>query len=436
MPELKQPALLVDLAVERLAICFSHHCLALVVKEALDDLRRDVEMIRNYVVSHVPRYLYTRFQVKLLYIIRDTNAPRTHKLTISKIMMSARLVGFEGEFVCHPDPWEAHRVTRVRARVQSECAISRDFELFDLCNLMAFKMWHTCTDAYLELIAQNCPKLGKIDVSHSRNVTDTGLRALSRCSNLRRVMYSGCSVSIQGIDCLFSVNGEIREMIAWSDMQGFDISDPSIHPAIECLNCNGASDISNRYLNSIVGKFPNLTSLIIHNSGISGDVYTLSELGKLSRLDLFSDNSVDWMNLRSLLRSVGSNIEELKVPITSQSDINSIYELCGNVTSLTLSDLSRNRIVIPPFKNLTNLECYRLEHEQGVVEFGRMPQLQELSILGFDMESDIESSIVDHERFPKLGEIWIEENPNSNVIERLRHIAKTNNLDLTVNVFY
>lgn len=376
MPKLNRPATLQDLAIRRLATYFCDHCIIHDGIKTWCDFSSDIEALKNYLVSTVPMEFYRRFEIAVLERIKYPSG--THKPTVVRVKMLSAIAGFESNFISHLDHCDAEKITELsilRPQWRNKWVMSRNLDSRDLKHLTIFEMRESCSDACIKTIAQNCPELRIIDVSHSDNVTDVGLRALGSLSNLRRAKYTLCSVTLQGIEDLISINDNIEGMSAWTDIAGCDLWSPSIHPGIQSLTLTdhelGEESRTDR-LRRVVRKFSNLITLIIEiDNNLSEDLSVLTGLGKLSHLEIDLRSSPNlsefWQHLATLLGSIGADIEVLSVPVSQQSQLDLIYERCKNIKYLDLSIRKLehhepglqviNRLVVPPFSNLTVLRC-------------------------------------------------------------------------------
>lgn len=451
MPQLIQPASLTDTSMNILMKFCATCCHRWSAQGSLEKLRESVAVIKRDISPLIPHNLSARFHDKLLFMFyclrqpRDPHRSRSHDKAVLEIIMDTKIRGLTFDvtpLLFFLDLRDAHRIQGLEKLDISLFwnPLLNSLASFQLKDLIKFVFRNECTDADLQIIGQNCPKLLTLDVSGSKKVTDVGLHALSDCSNLCIVSVACCSVSLNGINDLLSVNKKIYMLSGWDD-NGFDClthEDASVYPSIQYFELE-YDYISNELLRSMVSKFPNLTMTSVSGK-LLGDINVLQNLQKLSRLDLAEVSGLTWDNIQSFLRDVGTKMIELSLPIDPgaaivvQNDLNFIFNHCGNLESLTFAhrgDIEVDKLTVPPFSKLKTLRCYCLRdsHRPTSLEFGRMLKLESIWITGFYLSTEkLESMILNHSYFPNLKSISISGFRNRNDSQHLRQVVRDNNI--------
>lgn len=431
--------------------------------DSLDKLYQAVALIKKNISPNVPWQSSAEFHTRFLRQFEVHKKLQgvcdvSYKRAALEIIFDTEIEGLDcRDLIDCLERHDAHRIRRITELEISPVTIPYSLDNFNLQFLTKFCHAGGCTDTDLEIVGQNCSKLEELSVGYGDAITDLGLSFLAPCSELRILGIDGCSrVSHRGIREFLSVHKKIGKLSAWPDAVGYGFDcfsepDLSVYPSISHFSMESVSS-SRKQLLSIVEKFPNLI-LIEFSGDIEGDLRILRCMNKLSHLHLGKLHDIDWDNLKQLLGFIGANIVDLRtfnndVPYGNtlpshevQNYLNFVFNACGNIESLTFEfepEYLREKLVIPPFKKLKFLECCAEmgnEYDQREIdlEFRQMLNLETLIINGFVLApKTMESMIFDNSMFPNLKEFHILEFVDSDVIERIRLIAKENNLDVRI----
>lgn len=461
MPRVRQPVPLQDSAMGTLIKNCTIACYRCGIEESLHELHQAVTFIKDNIGSSMPKKLAVEFYNGLLEELSFPGHPRLcppfcHLRIVVNIITDEKLIGLKctSKILDSLGPREIRRV-RGFTELKLE-TVPYSLRKLHLEYVTTFIHEYACTNSYLVILGQDCPKLNYVDISSSRKVTDVGLHCLCSCPNLRYLSVAKCTtISREGLNYFLSINSSVRELFAWnySNDAGFDFYsvpegdiDDSVHPSIRSFAIVSTfnSDISDCHLNSLVTKFPNLSSVKLYGK-LYGDLGILQSLPYLSKIDFTPDSDTNWAQFQLLLRSIGSQINDLIVRCgavyITQKDVDLLHQLCENLKFLVIecsvaSDLAK--LAIPPFQRLKDLQCIRTSFASRAyvtLGFGKMSELLNLQINGFAMSTDqIRSIILDHTNFPnlqKIGlpDIWIRPD-----LEGLKKIAKDNNVDLEFTI--
>lgn len=450
MPQFKQPSTVQDIAMNCLVSFFKTRFDDCGNRYQFDELGRLVAGIKTDVHPRIPWPLAAEFYRRLLelhpiWFFRYRTA--AYKI-LMQVVMDEDIVGLKcpRRGLEHLDSDELSRIRGL---------IELDFYANDvphicsrLRDLRKVRFFDRCTDADLEIIAKNCPRLEHLNVCRSF-VTDVGLLSLSQCKKLRCVIASLCPrVSIRGINDLLSANESIRELSAWNERLGkgfdcFSTLDPSAYPSIESFSVV-IDLISDEHLRVIVEKFPNLTSLKL-GGHVAGDLSVLKSLSKLSKLELGLRSHWTWDDLQSRLICVGDKVNKLSICSTSigdamQNELNFIFEVCENLEYLEFSclvDAHHQTIRIPPFKNLTNLLFNNRGKCQPIVEFGKMLKVKEITVRNCETTLEtVTSLILGNVEYPNLKFLSLADSRFHNINGRnsIEKMVQDNNINLEIDI--
>lgn len=463
MPCVKQPAPLQDTAMGVMVEYFSTLCHKYGGENSLHKLRQAVAFIKQNVGSNMPKKFAVEFYNGFLgtLSLRDHLRLRTafcHLRIALDIVMDETLIGLKctSQILNSLRPKE---ISRVRGFTEIKLQIAAPYSLrkLHLEHVTTFIHKYACTDSNLVVVGQCCPKLNHVDVSSSSEVTDVGLYGLCSCPNLRYLSVACCpAVSLEGLNHFLSKNKSVRELFAWQHTNdtGFDFHDDpeadhyeAVHPSIESFTMTQDffASIEHYDLNRLVNKFPNLRSVKLYGK-FAGDLCILKSLKNLSKIDFVSDEGSTWAELEPLLKCVGSQITTLVVRYGAvdirQRDVDSMFQLCENLEFLRIECWAESdpvKLVIPSSQKLKDLYCVDLAETEVIditLEFGQLPQLENLQIHGFPMSTNqIESIILDHINFPNLKRIGIPDFWIRDDVKGLARIAKNKNLNLKLGPF-
>lgn len=328
MPKLKQPALLLKMAMNVLVDYFADYCHKSSVEGSVEKLRRGVAFIKEDVGPSLPFQLAPAFYERFLreFLGPDAGHIASHQRVVLEVIMDRKMIGLKCPNIGSLDMDDAHRIQGLQELVLDDRRCYK-LDMFRLEDLTAITYIHSCTDSDLELINENCKKLKYLDIKESIGVTDEGLRALGSCVELRDVFVHGCEkVTHKGIQDFLSIHRKIERLYAWKDCRKpgfycFSTEGWSVYPSIKAFSVIGVK-ITNWMLRKVTEKFPNLSSIeIIGNTFYSpADLSILGSLSKLSALDIIRNCNWNWDILEQLLKSNGANITSLRVTASSGFD--------------------------------------------------------------------------------------------------------------------
>lgn len=442
------PASLQETAKDVLVGFFSTYCYKCSIGGDLGKLRQVVAHMKEDLDPRIPCHLaadiYNEFMEKYSW-------PREKRVLeiMMELIMDRKIIGLKCSS-SNLDSLDFHQLSRINDIQELELT-TRLVHLagLHLGDLRKLTYRENCTDADLKVIGQSCARLEYLDVSHSRKVTDVGLRALGPCTNLSSVAASRCSVSLNGINELLSVNQKIRKLSAWTydDDEGFDCSDPSalsVYPSIETFAFVPRFPTRNLHQSLAAAvKFPNLRSVKISRY-LAEDLSTLRSLSQLSELELKCDGHCTWNNLHTILRSFGATIKKLSFTCSEnldnlQNQLNFIQELCGDLEYLKIMFLvseERRILFIPHFRKLKTLVL--LNHgvsDTDLLNFSHLPELERFVVRETGMTTEtIELLICDKTKFPNLKYLDLLELPSRVYMGCLmQRIGKRGRPNLTIS---
>lgn len=237
-------------------------------------------------------------------------------------------------------------------------------------NLICFILCFDCTDNIITAVAQNCKRLGKLDVTASRSVTDRSIPALLKCENLREIKLYKTSITVTGYAELFLEHlyvenigrcdelGSVLEYIHERN-QNFQ---KSFHiKAFECRN------FTMEHLFLSVDMCPCITSLCILRDDRIDDLTILASLIHLRELKLLSCEFYTH-GVKTLLELKGPAIISLHLEHVGEIDINALMDISQSspkIQNLTfyncefsehLPTYTRN-LKIAPFRLLERIKC-------------------------------------------------------------------------------
>lgn len=458
MPKFKQPVSLQELTFDTLVLHVGNYCDKLSEKGLLAELIHCVADMKKLIRNHLSGILFAEFCTRFCHTFyyigenRGEDRPDSHQRAVLEILMDVENVGLtcEGSIVKFLDPGDAHRLQGLKVLDWSELeyskSVPRGLENYRLQHLTTFISPRICTDHVLEIIGSRCSELKVLKIVGSKDVTDRGLRALNRCSDLRLLNVHYCPVSDNCINELLNVLKKIEQFNVGDfytiGEESFDVLSRSISlvcPSVKCFALK-SDPTTDAHLRSVVALFPNLTDLRFC-CPFTGDLCILKDLRSLTKLDFgYSSGGFSIANLKQLLTSVGSQLSHLTLrsPVyVTQNDLNFIFEVCGNIERLRFSYKPcrpMDKLVIPPFRRLKYLECLASvwgNNFRASLEFCEMLELEVLYVQRFDAIFEMtETIMLDNVKFPNLKNVRTFYN-TSDVTDRIAQIAENNNLDFS-----
>lgn len=197
-------------------------------------------------------------------------------------------------------------------------------------------------------------------------------------------------------------------------------------------------------LQMIERKFPNLKSLEMEYNFGESPLLGLKSLNKLTDIQINGAPGPCWEYLENLARTIGGNLKRLALLDTKsgacQRDLDLIFKYCVNLEYFQIDEFTVHalaKVVIPPFSKLKYFSCSNESKYHALIEYGEMPELEELALYDFDTTfKEIKSMIFDHARLPKLKMLRVTKFQSSDDEHRLQQIARVNNLDIVIKKRY
>jgi len=232
-----------------------------------------------------------------------------------------------------------------------------------LSHLVVLKLHTVCTDQMMEIVSRTCLCLAGLDVSFSRNVTDTGIEMLCRYGEslprtLQRIQLDGTSITSKGVLLLLE-NFHKLDKIDSPLMEKFLSSMQEFYGHSSILDAAMAKEKRNSYklksLSLCIRKysdarpsitemvsalFPYLEEIQIHHVHPK-EVETLMFLKKLHYLQSIMIGGVSLNYLQPGLESMGKNLKTFRYLCYGahggKIDISLISKNCKNLESLAIS---------------------------------------------------------------------------------------------------
>lgn len=210
-------------------------------------------------------------------------------------------------------------------------------------NLVSFTFYARCTDEILAAICENCKSVRRIDVSHSRSVTDASVKSLVLCQELQKVELFETLVTRHGYYKLLteskspnlvdigecSALPDVLKLMESSSVEFCPYQLPCLHSVCRC----------NRELSLVCKYFPNLTEFSLWFASDEPNLMCLSKLENLKCLKLRSDVHIT-EPLCSFLSVKGWSITSLclvGVHELRDTSIVNIAVSCPNIENLQFS---------------------------------------------------------------------------------------------------
>jgi hypothetical protein len=225
-----------------------------------------------------------------------------------------------------------------------------------LKNLQIFKYHRYCTDRIIAQLQRHCPHLTKLDVAHSREVTNASVKPLREAKKLQVLNLEGTQIDYEHYGLLLSELPKITNIIFW-------LNGDLVLRHIPVKRLDTITHIKGycQDINALTHKCPNTTS--IATCPPTRDLSGLTAFNVLRSLYI-QDLDYGSSNVKAVLQGVGHRLTDLKLDHIVNVDLQDVTTLCPSLENLSLMHclilhLTSNTPFhnqLPHFRKLINLE--------------------------------------------------------------------------------
>ncbi|KAJ0181800.1 hypothetical protein K1T71_002522 [Dendrolimus kikuchii] len=238
---------------------------------------------------------------------------------------------------------------------------------------------YDCTDNILRCLVENCPNLEKLDISSSKNITNSSIHIIAKFKELKSVQLYRTFVTLDGF---------VNLLLKCKNLQDIGRCD-EIGKVLEYINLyhpkSGPFGLvtyvsryaTNDHLQLAVQLCPYIRSMTVFHNTLQSDLMVLIGLGHLQELKLLScDFYAD--QIKQVLQVKGCNITHLHLEHVDQIDLNAlmyISQMCPLLESLTLynctliqhTSLYTKKLDIAPFRNLKKITLVSMTTDEQLL---------------------------------------------------------------------
>jgi ribonucleases P/MRP protein subunit RPP40 len=249
-------------------------------------------------------------------------------------------------------------------------------------NLTHLSLNYDCTDKILLALSHNCPHLLSLDITNSKNVTNSSTEIIEQLKGLKIIQLYRTSVGMDGYINLLLHLSELVDVGRYEDLGKCLEFIDEYHPTYQHFKLEhfSSNQPTTRQIQILCEKFPNIKSISLFHNILFLDLMAVVGINMLTKLklrscDFFSDR------IRDLLQVKGCNITTLTLEHVDQIDLNAliyISQFCPELDTLVIcncnllqsTSISFRYFQLPPFmslKNLTLIGTCNIQHVEHIL---------------------------------------------------------------------